>query len=281
MESQHSFNKDFYLPKLEKVLATIKDKYIESKYPFAIFFPYTFGNYFNMKRKIFYMGRDPYGWIWKENMFNNPSKYLDEYMDLDTYEKKPVLDSDGFETGIVNINRLLFWKKQHRNPGVFWGLIPKLHYYLQTGKKDLDLSKLTEEEKSIIEGIGYSNFYSIEVPESLKNPYDNWWSEIDKNAYYELKKECEKQIDPLRNLLDAYPIDYLIIFSWEDNISNFRGDLDLKKIYSFDNTVEAYSINGYDTKIIWTSHPRALHRQSCNNESIMNLINDTIVKIEG
>lgn len=273
-----------YYSSLFKDFMVVNNKYFaasgnEKGYPHGLFLPYTFGNYESMKRKIFYFGSDTYYWFPFQPFVTDCEKYLNAYTKTDEIIKNY---TNGLDDGIVNLPRLIKWGKQ---PGIFWNVVPRLHYYLQTGKTFKNISDLNKEDLDILKGIGYGNVNSIEIPKSLQN--EGLWNKIDIDNYQTLKKNSESVFDKLLHTIKAYKPDYIIIFHRTEKEMPakekllFDGlDYTNINIDGLDNIMSVYTLSQYNIKILWTAHPRALYFNGYGIDKIISLVADTIKELE-
>ena len=225
----------------------------------GLFIPYSFENYHSAQKKIFYIGRDTFGWIkFKEMMEDYKNGLLNEYLD----KNSNVVTVQGKNESSSDTHSLKEeWNKN--NKWDFWKYSQKLHLYINLGKKDIDITKLTDDEYQIIEEMGYGNLNSLEHDRTLQTldyygTDKKCWDVIqDKDKFNELR-QASRRLDRIKHVLDAYRPDLIIIMNWEDRMDIFEG-LEINEIKDFyiDKLRSVYEIPEYNTKVIWTNHPGA------------------------
>ena len=152
MDMRNYVSKQYYLPLLKEFCNKTISLYEEGAYDQGPFIPYVMPKYYEASPKIMYVGRDTYGWEKHGTLHNafieeNLGKYLDA------------------NKRCVTTDIMLKWKNR---PGSFFNMIEKLHLLLRTGKYVYDITAIGEEEKLLLEEIGYGNLYSIELPQTIK-----------------------------------------------------------------------------------------------------------------
>lgn len=270
-----NINTDVFKPLLEDFLKENAQYFhtnIEKGYPHGIFLPYTFGAYYTSDPKVFYLGRDTYHWFEEEMFITDVDKYIEAFKQVDTPNKN----------GIVNVPRLQEWGK---NAPDFWKVIPLVHLYIQTGKEYRSLEQLTDKDWDIVRSIGYGNVNCIEVQASLKAEdwYDPKFLNID--SYRRLKRNS-RSLDSLKHTLDAYHPDFIIIFTWSDEeevlFKELKDDFEWdSQRYDEKNHISVYLplSKEYNTKIIWTAHPRKLKIKGKNTGEIVRFIGNIIKEL--
>lgn len=232
-------NRAFYLPLVQRFFKETQQLY-SCGYPYGPFIPYAMPRYQEAPLKVFYLGRDTYYWAprdrFLESMRNGkPEDYLKANCD--------VLKADDILNGYNN------------NSGSFWNFVAKLHLFIRTGHYFEDINALGSREKQLIEEIGYGNLNGIEVRKTLEN--EGTWQEITSVADYHKLRQSGKVFEKIKNLLEAYHPDFIVIMNWEERDDIFEGlNVHWLKDYYMDSVQAVYEIEGYDTKIIWTAHPR-------------------------
>ena len=147
---ENKINKPYYLPLLKYFCDKTISLY-DGVYDQGPFIPYVMPNYANAPIKILYVGRDTFYWepfetLQKAYYEGNLGNYLDA------------------NTRCVTTEKMLEWKN---NAGSFWNMVNKLHLLIRTGKYISDITAIGEEEKILLEEIGYGNLYSIELPQTI------------------------------------------------------------------------------------------------------------------
>ncbi len=136
----------------------------------TIFLPHTMTNYSKANKKIFYFGRDTYGWtptsqLMKAHNNDNHLSYLEE------------TSKWANEFGFLEYNN-------NKSSG-FWTLAMRLHLRLKGFTENLIISdNLPEEYYEQINDFGWGNTNSIEVPKSLQN--QGIWETLDKETYWKI-----------------------------------------------------------------------------------------------
>lgn len=273
-------NKNYFLPLVEEFCKTAK-ALGSGVYPkHALFVPYTFENYQSAPKKIFYIGRDSEGWIkFDEMMRDFENGNLDSYLEKNTNVVTAQGENDD-NTEYHDVHSLREgWNIN--NKWTFWTYCQKLHLYITKGYENVDITNLTEDDYQTIEQMGYGNLNAIEHDGTLKKDRDGkcWWDLIDdKENFYKLRIASRK-LDRIKHILDAYNPDLIIILNWEERDDIFEG-LEEKWIedYYIDKLRAVYTIEGYDTKIIWSNHPNA---RSISVYERLKLVGDTARELLG
>lgn len=217
----------------------------------GVFIPHVFDDYYNAKTKVFFIGQDTYGWTGLEQTYSlSEEKYLAEN------NKWP--DS---------IDTILEWT----NPYTFWNFAARVQLALN-GYRPSDLSNLSTSQRTVINQIGWGNLYSLEIPETVAKYGEDFNASFDHGKYSELLKATQK-ISKLKNVIDAFKPDYVVILAWkyvEDWL--FEG-LNVRHLQdeSIPELLSVYEIAGVGTKIFWTYHPQALCRKSQDLEALISL----------
>ena len=245
-------NKDYFLPLVEEFCKTVVEIGEEAHPENGLFIPYTFENYKSAPKKIFYVGRDTAGWVKFDEMIRDfhrgeLSCYLDKNSNVVTAQGN---NQDGTDEHSLRDN----WNKN--NKWTFWTYCQKLHLYITKGYFGVDITRLTDEDYQVIEQMGYGNLNSIEHDKGQKSM--GVWSKIaDKEKFHQLRLASRK-LDRIKHILDAYSPDLIIILNWEERPDVFEGIKETwLKEYYIDKLRAVYTIEGYDTKILWSNHPNA------------------------
>jgi len=209
----------------------------------GLFLPTCMPGYSNAPVKVFYVGQDTLGWIPLQEMLT----YF-ENNDIEGY----ILENNAwFSPESIS-------KETKNNPGLFWTFVRRLHLRLKGEPSGVDINTLTERQKALIKDWGWGNLNSIEKPTTLRN--EGVWDKIDQAAYWKLKN-ASRGLDAIKHTLDVFGPNLLFILNWDDAKEEdaFSG---LKVEWQKDDYVEdliaTYSVEGYQTKIIWTVHPGRL-----------------------
>lgn len=248
----------YFRPLLENFCKSVSDVDTELV-PYGAFLPHVFStSYYKADKKIFYLGRDTYGWLRFDRMMSLYKEgKLWKYLNEVTYE--------------VDADKALEWKNA---AGAFWPFVLKLHIYIRTGKYVEDLLQMEEDsdERLSLNEIGYGNMNSMELLQSLKDE-DAY---VDEEVYAKVK-ELSAPLDRIKHILDAYSPDFIFIFNWVEADEIFEGlNVTWHEKHYIDDKLAVYTIEGYDTKIIWSSHPRRFSYLGENTESMVRLLGDKL-----
>ena len=252
-------NKDIYAPLIEKFYKEAAP-YYGCGYPYGPFIPYTMPRYPQAGKKIVYIGRDTYYWAGREALMKSmrdgkPEDYL-------TVNSKVLKPED-----IVN--------GYNNNSGSFWNFVAKLHLLIRTGHYYDDIRQTGADELRLIEEIGYGNLNSIELPKTLEN--EGTLNEITSMEDYGKLRNAGQVFEKIKTILEAYHPDLIVILNWEERDDIFDGlHVHWQKDYYIDARRAVYTIDGYATRIIWTSHPRRFSFLKTNPQEMAGLLYDTV-----
>ena len=245
---------NIFAPLLENFLQATKT--INSGYPYGPFIPHVFEQYGQAPLKVFYCGRDTYYWL-NEGLLSKDIilSYLSRNASVITPEV------------MTNNNNL----------SNFWTFVSQLHLYLRTGEIADDLTQLSPEQTQIIREVGYGNLHSIELKQSLVN--EGTWEDINPSEY-NLLVQKSKSLDKLKYILEAYEPDIVFILSWENYMEFFNG-LGYENIASWyeEDLRSVFTIKGYHTKVIWTSHPRRFSFLKKDAKDMIKYLGDTAINL--
>ena len=155
--------------------------------------------------------------------------------------------------------------------GSFWTLVIRLHLYLRT-KHLYSLQEISSIEDEMLKEIGWGNINTIEVASSLKK--QNKWNSINHDIYWQVKTESQS-LDSIKLIIDSFNPDIIFIFNWDSakEPDVFRG---LNAIQDTSKSVAGllatYSLDRYDTKVVWCPHPNNLRYKSQNINGLIQLI---------
>lgn len=206
----------------------------ENDYPHSPFIPYVLSGYCKAPVKVMVGGRDTYYW----NSFQDFFK--ENYLDINE--------------STVTVSYL----EQHnraKDQGTFWKNVQRAYLLFRTGEYISDLTLLSEDHYAILSELGCWNYNSIEKDESLGNE-DSDWQPASMANLSALREIC-RPFSSVKNIIDAYEPDILVLLHWTDDMSPFEG-LNLNRIALGCGSVALFSIEGYRTKVLWSYHPRAL-----------------------
>lgn len=255
-------NVEYFKPLLQQFISKNKSLYEESGYPYGLFIPYTLPNYAKAPVKIFYAGRDTYYWTDKKVM-------------LDCYNSNKLEDYFTESQSNITVEKSLSWGNA---AGAFWSFVDKLHLYIRTGKI-YDLTSLSDNEIEILKEIGYGNLNCMEVNKTLFDNEGRDQADFDIEKLSLLRSES-RVFDNIEHILKAYNPDFIVILNWEDR-DDYFGNIKFnwhEDLY-IDQKRAVYTLEGYDTKIIWGPHPNAFKFKSENQESMINILGSMILKL--
>lgn len=270
MPSSFERYKAFYVEPFSQFLSEV-DSLGDFGYPYGIFFSHPLPEYDIAQKKVFYIGRDTNGWD-------------DYYRMMEQYHHGQVLDylDDQWPT---SAKEMMGWG----DTMTFWTVVFKLHIYLNHGVLLPSIYDYSDEQKQCLLGLGFGNKNCVEVKESLQNDRmedsetgekTNVWHYIDEDKYW-IFKEKSRRFDRLKVILELYEPDLVYILSWPDDFTftdgvNLIEDQSLRKNYwSY-----VYSIEGYKTKLIWTSHPSFFARRITRNvNEVVKYLGDTALHL--
>lgn len=247
-------NKNIFASLLEVYLRETTT--INSGYPYGPFIPHVFEQYGQAPLKVFYCGRDTYYWL-TENLLSKDT--ILSYLSRNASVITPETMTD------------------NNNLSNFWTFVSQLHLYLRTGKIADNLTQLTPEQIQTIREVGYGNLHSIELKQSLIN--EGTWEDINPSEYNSLVQQS-KSLDKLKYILDAYEPDIVFIFSWENYMEFFNG-LEYENVASWyeEDLRSVFTIKGYRTKVIWTSHPHRFPFLKKDAKAMIKYLGDTAINL--
>ncbi len=248
---------EVFLPLLEQFCAATNEYKGKIDLP-GLFLPHGLKNYDNAQNKYFYMGRDTNGWgsSFDELIEFNEKEELDKYID----------NNNVWPTGDD------FLEYTNNSAGGFWTLAARLHLKIKTGHSNYAIRPdLEDKYKELLQDMGWGNLNSIETQQSLDKHGE--WDDIDQDIYWKIKSKS-RIFDCLNHILDAFQPDYIFIFNWQaDEEIAFNG-LKYKWIKKdhIPDLLSIYRIEDYQTRIIWTIHPRNLSFKGMNIEELIELV---------
>ena len=247
---------ELYVRLLERYLTETRK--LKSGYPYAPFIPHVFPNYGKADTKIFYFGRDTYYWLNSTELtINNIEGYLEK--------NSQVVDP---------VKQVPLYKN---NSNSFWTFVAQLHLFIRTGKLKTDFCQFTEKETCFLNEIGYGNLHAVELQQSLEN--EGIWGEINPIEYKKLIQKSEF-LNRMKYVLDIWKPDFIFILSWENYLEIFNGlEYENRAEWYEDNLRAVYTIKGYKTKIIWTSHPRRFAFLGMNTHSMIEYLSKTMYNL--
>ena len=249
-----AINLQFYGPLVSDFCAYAEKMDNNSYPPHGLFVPYTFERYSSAKKKIFYVGRDTYGWVkFREMLVDYKKEQIEKYL----IKNSQVVTVQGENDDNSDKHSL---KDNWYSGYSFWTFCQKLHIYITTGELKNSLSNLTTEDYSIIEEMGYSNTNAIERPETLYKMFGNDWDKVGLKEWsiYNKLVDKSKSIVSIDNLIKAYKPDLIIIFNWGFSDTLLQGLPIGNTICEEDGILRIRSIADNSIHIIESSHPNRL-----------------------
>ncbi|MGN0845329.1 MAG: hypothetical protein ACI4QT_08950 [Kiritimatiellia bacterium] len=187
--------------------------------PWSPMLPYVYSRYGESEKlpRYFYIGRDTYGWD-----LGGGSGFSDFFEKYDANDFAGYLRKNC--TALTTEKRMTAWNGY---VGSFWYVVNMMHLRLRLGRIP-DMSRLTPDEKRLLEEIGYGNLNSIELPDTLKK--QKCWEDIDQDKYWKIKESSEKFLDRYDLVQDAFFPMVSIITSWTGEEEKYFRDLRYEKI---------------------------------------------------
>jgi hypothetical protein len=214
-------------------------------------------NYESSKHKCFYIGQDTYWWTDFDNMIDLClSGKAHEYINKN--------------------NKWLSTQKiisqSSNNAGSFWTMVIRLHIYLKTNEL-VNVNNLNKDQVDMINDMGWGNLNSIEIPRTLQN--EERWNDINESDYWDIKKKSVI-FDRIKLILDIYNPDTMFIFNWCDDTKTEQVldglEVEWNEKTYIQNIISTYKIKGYNTHLIWGSHPNNLKWQGTNINNTIEII---------
>lgn len=249
-----------FLPLLQQFCQETKDVDIGGDFS-TIFLPHTMSGYAEAKRKIFYFGRDTYGW--------NSTSLL-----MDCFKKNNLNQYISQTEEWINNNGFLEYN--NNSPYGFWSLAMRLHLRLKGCNDYANISSdIDDEHLSLLNDFGYGNTNSIEVKDTLKKR--KRWDILDKEKYWKVKANSAI-FDKLSQTIDAYSPDLVFVFNWATEEAEFLEGLDYseQRCNLINNHFIKYTLHSTNTTVIWTVHPNNLRFQGYNVDDLIESIVATL-----
>lgn len=219
----------------------------------GLFIPHVFDDYYCAKTKVFYIGQDTYEWLDLEKTYNLSEKdYLAEN------NKWP-----------ASIDITLEWT----NPYTFWHFVNRIQLAFNGEKYDT-LKRLSSSQRKVLNQLGWGNIYSLEILKTIGKYGDLFNKSFDHSIYADLLKRT-LNISKLKNVIDAFHPNYIIILGWQYVEDWYLEGLGAQFIAekSIDNLLSVYELNN-GTNVLWTYHPQALCRKGQNLDELIKIILD-------
>lgn len=251
---------------MERVFKPLLRQFCEETRPIGmdgnfstVFLPHTMPDYHRVERKIFYFGRDTYGWA--------PTSQLMRAHDAN--------DHMGYLAETSQWARRFGFLEYNRNKSSgFWTMAMRLHLRLKGITENLSIgANLPEGHYECINDFGWGNTNAIEVPQSLNN--QGVWESLDKDKYWAVKQRS-KRFDKLAHTINAFRPDLVFVFNWDCNEEEFLEGLNYqgRRMDLLGNHFLTYHLPDTDTRVIWTVHPSAARWLGYGTDSVI----DEIIK---
>lgn len=259
--SKNQLNSAYFKPMLKQFIDENRALYKDSGYPYGIFLPYVFPKYYSAPLKIFYIGRDTYYWISKNEMMQS---YVNN--ELEDYFSK--------NSSIVDVDVSLSWGN---SSGAFWSFVNKLHLYIRTGQIK-NLNNLSEEDKSILQEVGYGNINCMELNKTLLENEGRPVDEFNFDKLYLLRTQS-KRFDKISHIIKAYQPDVVMILNWDNDADYYLDEFDFQwqENLFVDSKQAVYLSKEVKTKVIWSSHPNRFKFLGENPESMVHQLGDLLL----
>lgn len=223
----------------------------------GLFIPHVLNEYGKTQKKVFYIGQDTYEWTDLEDVYIKwQQNNLSEYFERNNNWPK-------------NLSDILEYKSRSNN---FWETICRIQLAIHNLDYSISLDSVDKKTNKILSSIGWGNLFSLEVIETVKKYKYNdkpLTEYFDLTKYKAIQKEAES-ISKLKNILDAYDPDLIIIMSWNNYAEEFFFDgIDYtwNEEQFIDGLISTYSINNSNKKVIWCNHPNRLRYKKLNIET--------------
>ena len=269
-------NKDFYrkfvLGFCEKLQQIPQEYHPES----GIFIPYTFNDYANAKKKIFFVGIDTAGWIKTSELLTDYSDNdIDCYLDKNT-KVVSVLGENQDGTDLHSLDKNTSWRCNHMSR--FWPFCQKLYIYIMTGEW-VNVTDFEQKHYDLLEGAAYGNLSLVEVKKGWLGTLKGY-EKIDKKFVQDLRSYV-RQMERFETLLEAYDTpDLIIVLGERGKRMDVLEGLGAKEI-KFNEFATVFELEKYPTKIIWTSHPSARRKTTDFREGVLPYLGDTAKELLG
>lgn len=216
----------------------------------GLFIPHVFDDYYNAKTKVFFIGQDTYGWPELEKTYN--------------WSEKDYLKENNIWP--ESIDNTLEWT----NPYTFWNFVNRVQLAFNGEKYD-SLQNLSSSQCKILNQLGWGNIYSLEILETIAKYGEGFNKSFNHDIYSELLKKTQN-ISKLKNVIDAFHPDYIVILAWKYVEDWYLEGLEVRFIEneSIDNLLSVYRLSN-GTKIFWTYHPQALCRKRQDLDELIKL----------
>ena len=270
-----TINKDYYrsfISKFCEKLQQIPDYQPES----GIFIPYTFNDYANVKKKIFFVGIDTAGWIKTSEMLTDYSNNnIDSYFEKNT-KVVSVQGENQDGTDLHSLDKNTAWRCNHMSR--FWPFCQKLYIYIMTGEW-VNVTDFEKKHYNLLEGAAYGNLSLVEIKKGWLGTLKGY-EKIDKEFVKDLRSYVRK-MERFETLFEAYETpDLVIVLGERGKRMDVLEGLGAKEVESNEFAI-IYELEKYRTKIIWTSHPSARRKTKSFREGVLPYIGSATRKLLG
>lgn len=218
----------------------------------GLFIPHVFDDYYNAEKRIFYIGQDTYYWTSLSDVYSlNSTDYL---MKNNAWPE--------------SVDKTLEWTR----PYDFWNFVNRLHLVLNDEQCD-GLQNLVSPQRHLLNQLGWGNIYSLETFGTIKKYGEEVTNAFDFSVYSMMFEEAKK-ISNLKNIMDAFNPDYVVILAWQDVEEWYFKDLNVRYIEeeSIEHLLSVYELENSRKKILWTYHPNALRFKGQDLGELMNIL---------
>ena len=231
----------------------------DMRLPWCPMLPYVYPKYAFMKMKIFYVGQDTRGWDLRLSDKEDEKLFSFFFQCYDNADFQPYLERNS--KALTLEKRIYSWPDR---PGSFWFGVNSLQLKLLLDRDPkMGLRDLSEEEREVIDGIGYSNLNSIEIESTLRS--QGYWDQISQEQYWKIKKSSEVNLDGVRYILQCFKPDCIVVTSWYGKTEEaYFSDCLWKRCENEEKPLSFIKVQNYlveyagcRCKVIWTYHPRS------------------------
>ena len=157
-------------------------------------------------------------------------------------------------------------------PYSFWNFVSKLQLAFNNEKYD-SLLDLSSSQETVLNQLGWGNIFSLEKLCTIEKYGNDFTSTFDKDIYKKILN-ASKKISRIKNIVDAFNPNYIILLAWQEVEKWLFRDLeyDFNRSESKKNLLSVYNIKKSSTKILWTYHPRALCWKNQKPDELIKLL---------
>lgn len=268
----NNFYREFVLGFCKKLEQIPKEYHPES----GIFIPYTFNDYANAKKKIFFVGIDTAGWIKTSEMLTDYSNNdIECYLEKNT-KVVSVQGENQDGTDRHSFDKNASWRCNRMSR--FWPFCQKLYIYIMTGEW-VNVTDFERKHYDILEGAAYGNLSLVEVKKGWLGALKGY-EKIDKKFVMDLRSYVQK-MERFETLFKAYDTpDLVIVLGERGKRMDVLEGLGAKEIES-NEFATVFKLEKYPTKIIWTSHPSARRKTKSFREGVLPTLGNSARKLLG